>query len=327
MFRPWNKIQWIATGAGLVLFILIPTFEPNDEIRKWFDVLMLAILAMSWNFIGGLTGYPSFGPAAFFGLGAYLTAIFMNAGTPFIATLFIGAFAGALLALVLGIPILRLKGHYFAIASYGVAETLRELAENLEITGGGDGINLPLAPGGPDYFTRYFYYYMLAVAILSFITMYWVTRSRLGFGLVAIRENEDAAAMLGIETTKYKIYAFVLSAVYPAMAGGVYAYRAAFLEPIDVFDVLFSIRAIVMTLIGGAGTVMGPILGATFIELVNDYLWGQFLEFHSAFLGVIMVLIVVFLPKGFFSVFQEVRAKGVRFIGSVFLKNVQRYRI
>ena len=109
-------------GAGIVLFILIPTFEPNDEIRKWFDVLMLAILAMSWNFIGGLTGYPSFGPAAFFGLGAYLTAIFMNFGTPFIATLFIGAFAGALLAFVLGIPILRLKGHYFAIASYGVAE-------------------------------------------------------------------------------------------------------------------------------------------------------------------------------------------------------------
>ena len=111
------------------------------------------------------------------------------------------------------------------------------------------------------------------------------------------------------------------------MAGGVYAYRAAFLEPIAVFDVLFSIRAIVMTLIGGAGTVMGPILGATFIELINDYLWGAFLEFHSAFLGIIMVLVVIFLPKGFFSAYQDVRAKGIRFIGSVFLKNVQRYRV
>lgn len=327
MFRPWNKFQWIALGLALVFFILVPTFEPNDEIRKWFDVMMLAILAMSWNFIGGLTGYPSFAPAAFFGLGAYLTAICMNAGTPFFLTLLIGASGGALVAFALGLPILRLKGHYFAIATYGVAEAMREMCENLEITGGGDGINLPLAPGGPDYFTRLFYYYMFGVALMSFITMYWVTRSRLGFGLVAIRENEDAASILGVETTKYKTYAFILSAIYPAMAGGVYAYRAAFLEPIDVFDVLFSIRAIVMTLIGGAGTVMGPILGATFIELINDYLWGAFLEFHSAFLGVIMLLVVIFLPKGFFSAYQDVRSKGIRFIGSVFLKNVQRYRV
>jgi branched-chain amino acid transport system permease protein len=327
MFRPWTKIQWAFVLLGLVFFFLLPTFEPNDEIRKWFDVFLIAILAMSWNFIGGLTGYPSFAPAAFFGLGAYLTAIFMNNGVPFFATLFIGAFAGAFLAFALGIPILRLKGHYFAIASYGVAEALRELAENLEITGGGDGINLPLITGGPDYFTRFFYYAMLAVAILSFVTQYLVTRNRLGFGLVAIRENEDAAEMLGIETTKYKIYAFVLSALYPAMAGGVYAYRAAFLEPIDVFDVLFSIRAIAMSLIGGVGTIMGPILGAAFIELINDYLWGAFLEFHSAFLGIIMVLIVVFMPKGFFSVYQAIRVKGIGSIGSVFLQSIRRYRV
>ncbi|MFQ5915565.1 MAG: branched-chain amino acid ABC transporter permease, partial [Nitrospinota bacterium] len=304
MFRPWTKIHWTFLALGLLFFLLMPAFEPNDEIRKWFDVLLIAIMAMSWNFIGGLTGYPSFAPAAFFGIGAYFTAIFMNAGVPFFATLFIGAFAGAFLAFALGVPILRLKGHYFAIASYGVAEALRELTENLEVTGGGDGINLPLIGGGPDYFTRFFYYAMLGVAILSFVTMYLVTRNRLGWGLVAIRENEDAAAMLGVETTKYKISAFVLSAVYPAMAGGVYAYRAAFLEPIDVFDVLFSIRAIVMSLIGGVGTIMGPILGAGFIELLNDYLWGTFLEFHSAFLGIIMVLIVIFIPKGFFSVYQ-----------------------
>jgi branched-chain amino acid transport system permease protein len=168
---------------------------------------------------------------------------------------------------------------------------------------------------------------MLAVAILSFVTQYLVTRNRLGFGLVAIRENEDAAEMLGIETTKYKIYAFVLSALYPAMAGGVYAYRAAFLEPIDVFDVLFSIRAIAMSLIGGVGTIMGPILGAAFIELINDYLWGAFLEFHSAFLGIIMVLIVVFMPKGFFSVYQAIRVKGIGSIGSVFLQSIRRYRV
>ena len=330
MFRPWTKFQLTVFSLGLVLFALIPVFEPNDEIRKWFDVLLIAILAMSWNFIGGLTGYPSFAPAAFLGIGAYMTAIFMNAGMGFFPTLLIGAFAGGLVAFMLGVPILRLRGHYFAIATYGVAEAIRELAENFEITGGGEGISLPLISGGPDFFTRYFYYAMLGVALLSFLTQYWVTRSRLGFGLVAIRENEDAAAMLGVETTKYKIYAFVLSAIYPAMAGGVYAYRAAFLEPIDVFDILFSIRAIVMSLIGGVGTIMGPILGAAFMELVNDYLWGAFLEFHSAFLGIVMVVVVIFMPKGFFSLYQEFRAKGKgnwKSIGPVLLENIRRYRV
>ena len=138
MFRPWTKFQLTVFSLGLVLFALIPVFEPNDEIRKWFDVLLIAILAMSWNFIGGLTGYPSFGPAAFLGLGAYMTAIFMNAGVGFFYTLFIGAFAGGLVALILGIPILRLRGHYCAAATYGGAETLREVAETFGITGGGD---------------------------------------------------------------------------------------------------------------------------------------------------------------------------------------------
>ncbi len=328
MFKRWTNLQWAVVAVGLLVFVTLPFFEANDGIRTWMDILLIAILAMSWNFIGGLTGYPSFAAAAFFGLGAYLTAIFMNAGVNFFATLFISAFAGAFLAFALGIPILRLKGHYFAIASYGVAEALREFAENLEVTGGGEGINLPIIEGGPDFFTRYFYYAMLAVAVLSFATQYIVTRNRLGFGLVAIRENEDAAAMLGVKTTKYKIIAFVLSAIFPAMAGGVYAYRAAFLEPIDVFDILFSIKAIVMSLLGGVGLVMGPILGAVFLEYVNDFLWGRFLEFHSAFLGIIMVLVVIFMPKGFFSILQEIRAKqSWKAIGSTFVQSIQRYRV
>lgn len=327
MFKPWTRWQWALFAAGVLAFAAIPFFRENDAVRKWMDILMIAILAVSWNFIGGLTGYPSFAPAAFFGLGAYVTAIFMNAGVAFFATLGIAAFASGLLAFVLGVPILRLRGHYFAIASYGVAEALRELAENLRITGGGNGINLPLLGGGVDFFTRFFYYLMLGVALAAFFTQYLVTRRRLGFGLVAIRENEDAAAMLGVETTKYKIIAFVLSAVFPAMAGGVYAYRAAFLEPVDVFDVLFSIKAIVMSLLGGVGLVMGPVLGSIFMEYLGDFLWGRFLEFHSAFLGAIMVLIVVFMPRGFFSVFQQLRARrGWKAFGSVFIESIRRYR-
>ncbi|MFQ5691576.1 MAG: branched-chain amino acid ABC transporter permease [Nitrospinota bacterium] len=328
MFRSWSKSQWATFVVGILVLAAIPLFEANDGVRKWMDILMIAILAVSWNFIGGLTGYPSFAPAAFFGLGAYMTAILMNAEFFFLTTLFIGAFAAGLLALILGIPILRLKGHYFAIASYGVAEALREFAENLEITGGGDGINLPIIGGGVDFFTRFFYYSMLAVAILAVITQYAVTRHRLGFGLVAIRENEDAAGMLGVETTKYKVIAFVLSAIFPAMAGGVYAYRAAFLEPIDVFDVLFSIKAIVMSLLGGMGLVMGPVLGAVFMEYLNDFLWGRFLEFHSAFLGIIMVLIVIFMPQGFFFILQEFRARrSWKAVGSVLVRSIQRYRV
>ena len=161
MFRPWAHIQWLGMGAGVLALILLPSFVENDEIRKWMDILMVAILATSWNFIGGLTGYPPSRRPPFSGLGAYTTAILMNAGFNFFITLGIGACFGALVALALGVPILRLKGHYFAIATFGVAEFFRELADNLRITGGGDGINLPQITGGPDYFTRFFYFSML----------------------------------------------------------------------------------------------------------------------------------------------------------------------
>jgi branched-chain amino acid transport system permease protein len=327
MFKIWSKAQWFLVGMGLFALILMPSFSENYEIRKWMDILTIAILAMSWNFIGGLTGYPSFAPAAFFGLGAYVTAIFMNAGFNFFLTLAIGSVFGGLIALLIGIPILRLRGHYFAIATFGVAEFFRELAENLRITGGGDGINLPQITGGPDYFTRFFYFSMLGVAVLTFLVQYFVTRHRLGYGLVAIRENEDAAAMTGIDTRKYKVIAFVLSSIFPAMGGGVYAYRAAFLEPIDVFDILFSIKAIVMAMLGGVGTVMGPLVGSFLLEYLTDYLWSAFTEFHSLFLGLFIVLIVLFLPRGLMSLFQELRLKGLRSLGTTLRSNIQRYRV
>lgn len=327
MFRPWSHIQWFGMGVGVLALILLPSFVENDEIRKWMDILMVAILAVSWNFIGGLTGYPSFASAAFFGLGAYTTAILMNAGFNFFITLGIGACLCSLVALALGVPILRLRGHYFAIATFGVAEFFRELADNLRITGGGDGINLPQITGGPDYFTRFFYFSMLGVAVLAVLTQYFVTRHRLGYGLVAIRENEDAAAMTGVDTTKYKIIAFVLSSIFPAMGGGVYAYRAAFLEPIDVFDVLFSIKAIVMSMLGGVGTVMGPLVGALMMEYLSDYLWGAFTEFHSAFLGIIIVLVVLFIPRGLMAVSQEVKSRGWGSLGIILKSNIQRFRV
>ncbi|MEE9257012.1 MAG: branched-chain amino acid ABC transporter permease [bacterium] len=327
MFRPWSAPRWFAVGAGIFALILLPSVSENDDIRKWMDILMIVILATSWNFIGGLTGYPSFAPAAFFGLGAYTTAILMNAGMDFFSTLALGGLAGGGVALVLGIPILRLRGHYFAIATFGVAEFFRELADNLEITGGGDGINLPQITGGPDYFTRFFYFAMLGVAVLGFLTQYFVTRHRLGFGLVAIRENEDAAAMVGVDTTKYKILAFVLSGIFPAMGGGVYAYRAAFLEAIDVFDILFSIKAILMSMLGGVGTVMGPLVGAFLMEYLADFLWVQFTEFHSLFLGIIIVLVVLFVPNGLMAVFAEIRIRGIGALGAILRANAQRFRI
>ena len=328
MFPLWTKNQWIALWLGIAVLVAIPQFTDNDGTRMWMDILMYMILAMSWNFIGGLTGYPSFATAAFFGLGAYATAILMNHGTPFLVAMPLGGVVGATVALVLGLLILRLRGHYFAIATYGAAEGLRELAENLEITGAADGINLPQIEGTVDYFTQYFYYSMLGVAVLTVLTVYWVTRHRLGYGLVAIRENEDAAGMLGVVATKYKIAAFVLSAIFPALAGGVYAYRAAFVEPIDVFDVLFSIEAIVMALLGGAGTVVGPLFGALFLEIINDFLWSHFLEFHTAFLGLIMVLVVIFTPRGVMALVQEVRKKGGwRSLGGILLANTQRFKV
>lgn len=290
----------LAAGAVLlVLLLVLPLVGNNYIIRISTNMLMYSVLALSWNFIGGYTGYPSFATAAFFGLGAYTGAICQTSGVPMFLAWGMGAAVAAVFAAALGRAILHLRGHYFAIASLVVAEVLRELVNSATwLTGGGMGLSLPILRMGVDARAQLFYYSMFALAVITLAVSVVVSRHRLGFGLRCIQQNEDAANIIGINTTLYKSLAFTLSAVFVGGAGALYASWVGYIDPTDVFEVLLSVLPIVMVLLGGPGTIAGPILGAATYLLLEEVVWANVLTFHSGLLGVIIVALIFFLPGG-----------------------------
>lgn len=292
----------ILTLIAVIILAVIPQHADNYMLRIATTMFMYAILAMSWNFIGGFAGYPSFGTAAFFGIGAYAATLTqLNGMPPILSWIFAGLVAGAL-GLLLGLALLRLRGHAFAIATLIVAEVLREIANSwTDFTGGGMGLNLPFSSMTPEQAAAYFYYVMYAVCAFTFLCMLFTARSKLGFGLRCIKQNEDAANMVGINTTLYKTLGFALSGIFAGVAGGVYASLTGYIEPADVFDIMITIKAIVMALLGGVGTIFGPIIGAVAFLIIDEFVWQNFLEFHTGALGIIVVLLVLFLPLGLVS--------------------------
>ena len=284
----------------LFILLLMPTGVDAFWLRLGTTMLMYGVLAMSWNFIGGMAGYPSFASAAFFGLGAYAGAVAQKYGLPMVVAWSLAGAVAALFAAALGFALLRLRGHYFAIASLVVAEVLREIVNSAtNLTGGGMGLNIPVPQMASiaDQ-ARFFYYAMLGVAVLAFGAVLVTQRSRLGFGLRCIQQNESAADMLGVNTTLYKVNAFILSGVFVGVAGAVYASWVHYIEPPDVFDVLYSIKPIVMVLLGGAGTLFGPLIGAALFLSLEELVWRNYLSVHTGVLGLLIVLLVLFLPKG-----------------------------
>ena len=291
----------VLTGLALLAILCaLPLGVDAYWLRLGTTMLMYGVLAMSWNFIGGMAGYPSFASAAFFGLGAYAGAVAQKFGLSMpLAWSFAGALA-ALFAAALGFALLRLRGHYFAIASLVVAEVLREIVNSAtDLTGGGMGLNLPLPQMASiaDQ-ARFFYYSMLGVAVLAFSAVVLTQRSRLGFGLRCIQQQESAADMLGVNVTLYKVVAFVLSGVFVGIAGAIYASWVHYIEPPDVFDVLYSVKAIVMVLLGGAGTLFGPLIGAALFLSLEELVWRNYISVHTGMLGLLIVLLVLFLPRG-----------------------------
>ncbi len=306
-----KRDAWTAVIV-FALVALLPLSGDAYWLRLGTTMLMYGVLAMSWNFIGGMAGYPSFAVAAFFGLGAYTGAVAQKFGVaPGLAWTSAGL-AALLFAALLGLALLRLRGHYFAIASLVVAEVLRELVNSMtELTGGGMGLNLPI-PTMTSVVAqaRYFFYVMLALAVVTFVAMLLTRYSKLGFGLRCIQQNESAADMLGVDTTLYKVSAFALSGVFVGVAGAVYASWVYYIEPPDVFDVLFSVKAIVMVLLGGAGSVFGPLVGAAAFLSLEELVWRNYLEVHTGVLVLIIVVLVLFLPKGLLSLAQRLGQRG-----------------
>jgi branched-chain amino acid transport system permease protein len=292
--------NWLVLICGTAMAACLPLAHDNYLMRIGTNLAMYVVLAQSWNFIGGLAGYPSFATAAFFGLGAYASAVLQSNGIPILVGWSAGAFAAAVFAAVLGGTILHLRGHYFAIASLVIAEVLRETINSTpDITGGGMGLNLPVMRLNIDTQAMFFFYVMLGLAVATVATAVVVQKSRLGFGLRCIEQSEEAANVLGVNAYAYKTYAFVLSAVYVGVAGAIYASWVRYIEPPDVFDVLLSIKPVVMVLLGGLGSLFGPVVGAFLIVVFEEAVWRSFLNAHQAMLGIIIVLLVLFLPGGF----------------------------
>jgi branched-chain amino acid transport system permease protein len=300
--------------AFLVVFITlaaIPFIADNYFVKLATFIAMYSALALSWNFIGGFTGYPSFATAAFIGLGSYAGAILQNAGINLVTAWVFASIITIIFAAFLGFAILRVKGHYFAVGSIAVVEVLRLITSSWSsFTGGGDGLNVKIMEGGPDFAGRVFLYAMLSVMLLAFLTTLWVDRSKFGFGLKAIKQNEDAADMVGINVTLYKIAAFSLSAVFCGTIGAIYASWIGYIAPVDAFSILTTLKVPVMVLLGGEGTVFGPVLGALVFVILEESVWAHFLEANQAILGLIIVFLIFFLPGGILKIdYRKLLAK------------------
>ena len=300
--------------AFLLVFITLaamPFIADNYFVKLATFIAMYSALALSWNFIGGFTGYPSFATAAFIGLGSYAGAILQNAGINLVTAWVFSSIITIIFAAFLGFAILRVKGHYFAVGSIAVVEVLRLITSSWSsFTGGGDGLNVKIMEGGPDFAGRVFLYAMLSVMLLAFLTTLWVDRSKFGFGLKAIKQNEDAADMVGINVTIYKIAAFSLSAVFCGTVGAIYASWIGYIAPVDAFSIITTLKVPVMVLLGGEGTVFGPILGALVFVILEESVWAHFLEANQAILGLIIVFLIFFLPGGILKIdYRKLLAK------------------
>lgn len=306
-------------GIGIALLASVPWWGSAVVVQFGINVLILATLAQSWNIIGGYTGYPSFGNSVFYGLGGYGVAIAMvQYGLPFPVGLAIGIGLAVGFAILLGLPVLRLRGHYFAIATLGLAEVMTAIVSNLEIAGRNVGLILPLVKGDALFFEL-----SLILLVVTTLAVMWISRSRFGFGLIAIRENEQAAAVMGVNTTLYKILAFALCSVFAAVAGGIHAYWITYLDPGSAFDVALNVKMIIMAVFGGPGTIFGPVLGAFVLSAISEILAAKVTSLASIFFGIVIIAAIVFMPRGFADLVRRFRQSGWRY----FQENIRTYRV
>jgi branched-chain amino acid transport system permease protein len=298
-------VRWAILAAlaiGLFLLALYPVVATGYGIRFMLQLFMWVALAQSWNLISGLTGYVSFGHVAFFGTGAYAAGILVTThGWHWVTASLVGGVGAVILALIIGYPCLRLKGPYFAIAMLGLNEVMRVVVSYFEgLTGGGSGLSLPTL-----HASQQIYYAMGLAAVAVTAAAHLIITSRLGLRFMTIREDEVAAEAMGIDTARYKLLAFLLSAFVPGVVGGFFARDQGYIEPISVFPLLTTITMIVMVLFGGKGTIWGPVLGAVALFVLQEMVWARFLYLHQVLFGAIIVVVVLMMPKGILGILQD----------------------
>jgi branched-chain amino acid transport system permease protein len=314
-----NGMRWILAVIAIAVLACVPWFGSDVVVQFGISTLLLAVLAQGWNIIGGYAGYASFGNSTFFGLGAYGVAIAMvQWNMPFWVGMVFGAVMAVAFAVLLGLPVLRLKGHYFAIATLALAQVVAAIVSNIPLFG--ENIGLVLPPVNND---AMFYEMALALLVAATLTVWWLTRSRFGFGLIAIRENEEGAAVMGVNTTAYKVLAFALSGLFSALAGGIQAYWITFLDPASAFDISLNVKMIIMTVFGGPGTVLGPIVGAFVLSAISEVLSSEITSVASLFFGVVVVAAVVLMPRGLADVVRRFRKSGWHY----FAENIRAHKL
>jgi branched-chain amino acid transport system permease protein len=258
------------------------------------SILMYVTLSQSWNIISGFTGYISFGHSVFFGIGSYTTALaILNWNVPPFCAPILGGIMAVLIGLCIGYPTLRLRGPYFAITTLVICEVFRTLAENLTwLTNGSRGLVLPAV-----YSLIPSYYMALITAIGVNVGVYRLAHSKFGLALKAIQDNEEVACTVGINTGRFKLIAFLLSSFPIGVIGGIMAYYWTYIAPSVVFNVILSTYMLTMCLVGGRGTVLGPIVGATILTVVLSEL-AVFPYIHAIIFGIILIAVILVTPGG-----------------------------
>jgi len=295
-------VTWIVAAASLLFVVAIPFVGSDYLVGFAFTTFLFVAMAYGWNLISGYTGYLSFGQISFFGVGAYATAILVAKASwawPFAVVA--GMAISAVLAVPLGWAMLRLRGPYFALGMLGLAQVLQTVASAWSsVTNGGEGIYLP-----PAESLRALYFASAILVVLALLTTWLVDRSAFGLRLRSIGEDEIAAEAMGVDTTRAKLRAFVLASLFPAVAGGLYAFRLSYVDPSSAFPAAYEIQVILMAIFGGAGTVFGPLAGGILLAALGEALLARFAELHLLRFGLIIVIVLRYMPEGLLALLRR----------------------
>ena len=296
-------------AALLAWMVVLPLLGATDSTLFTMTLMFTSVaVAVNWNLTGGFTGYVDFGHAVWFGIGAYVTAILMSLqanalgiGWPPVPAILLGALVSGLLAALIGRATMRLRGPYFSIAMLGTFVAVREIVRTWGgLTGGGVGLTLP------PYLNRTLFYYVELVLVVGLVALvWWLRRTRFGAALVAIRSDELGAEMRGIATTRLKVAVFSFAGASTGLFGGLWAYQNTFVDPDIAFTEVRTIDAIMGTLLGGLGTVAGPVVGSVALYWLREALWANLLDYHLVAQGVLLILVVLFLPRGIVGLFDR----------------------
>lgn len=287
----------------VVCLALLPVVKPDIYyLSALFGIFLYASLACGWNIFGGYTGYMNFGHAGFFGVGAYTSALLLlRFGlSPFYTLVLGGALAGVLAAII-GYPCLRLRGPYFVLVTFCLGLAARIVVINVEWTGSSTGLWLPFLKVSMFANRVIFYEVMLTIMVLTILTAMWIEKSKFGIGLRAIFQDEDSAETQGVNATKLKIAAFIVSAFLAGMAGSIYGYYRSYIHPDFIFDVSISVLVVLMALLGGRQSWAGPVIGASIVVVINEILTayiGIGAEFSRIIYGLLLVIVIMYLPNG-----------------------------